>query len=71
MKKNDYNYCPYCRIDYLKEEVAADAVDCDNKNGPVGYWCTREMGHEGNHVACARTYHLLDVWENGENWHLK
>ena len=41
------------------------AGDCPSK-GPFGFCCTRERGHDGDHVACGGSSHNMERWHNAE-----
>ncbi len=32
--------------------------------GPLKWWCTKEAGHPGDHVACNPGEHNLHIWHN-------
>ena len=49
--------CPWCEW-YTMDKVMV----CGEADG--GYWkCRRPQGHDGFHVACARTEHDVERWE--------
>lgn len=51
--------CKYCETNPLVSE------GCPASH-PEGYLCTREEGHEGDHVACGVSDHPIVIWSNDE-----
>jgi len=43
--------CPFC-----------DQDSCRDLEPKDGYICTRKVGHEGEHVACATLMHQFSTW---------
>jgi len=33
-----------------------------SERSPKGYYCTEDVGHEGNHIACGAE-HRMEEWE--------
>lgn len=46
----------------LDECVCMHASGCLSQH--VGYFCTRKLGHSGDHIACGGTQHLVARWPN-------
>lgn len=39
-----------------------DTIECCRARSETGMQCTRDAGHEGDHVACGDVDHDLEVW---------
>ena len=50
--------CMYC--DHNREE-------CGARSSENSFVCTRQAGHNGNHIACGGTKHIIEVWPNKRN----
>lgn len=34
---------------------------------PNSFMCTRQADHDGDHVACGETKHIIEIWPNKKN----
>ena len=55
--------CVWC------EDCSDDEPMCDARSGELGFTCTREQDHEGEHIACGHRKHDLRRWENDARIH--
>ncbi len=56
--------CPFCG------ECPDDPVGCDattEESDGLVLFCTRAVGHEGDHVACAGNEHEIARWRQGKD----
>ncbi len=50
--------CEYC------VKLTEDKRTCEGIHKEKKYFCTRERGHEGEHVACGGLEHYIEAWNN-------
>lgn len=49
-----------------KKECADYETEGCYARSPNGYRCTRDINHDGPHIACAGDIHDLDTWDAPE-----
>ena len=58
-------HCPYCEWN-----IAETDWSCRSRcPGEYPYFCSREDGHEGAHVACGTDRHQVATWKGGKRLH--
>jgi hypothetical protein len=51
-----------CKLECCSD--ASKVVSCGARSHRLGYLCSRESGHSGQHVACAGLDHAIECWPN-------
>lgn len=53
----------YERLPQHLRPAADKEAYCTAQDPEDGYWCTRVLNHEGEHVAHGATYNIIKTWK--------